>query len=635
MIMITVNLEEIAQKEKERVAEFDYHVLVCMGTGCIATGAGPVHDEFVRLIGENNNNISVEMSDSCSESCLGKGEIKDTGCHGFCQIGPLVVVKPPAEKGGEIFYCHVRAEDVQEIMEKSVKNGEVIERLLHRNPQSDVVYRSAAEIPFYARQKRTALVDCGHINPESIEEYIERGGYAATRRVITKMTPEQVCNEVLSSGMRGRGGGGFPTGRKWLAALEAEGDRKYLVCNGDEGDPGAFMDRSMMEGDPYRVLEGAIIAAYAVGASHGYFYIRAEYPLALKRIEKAIATSREMGLLGKNLFGTDFSFDCEISEGAGAFVCGEETALLASIEGKRGMPKSRPPFPVHKGLFGKPTVLNNVETLATVRYIMEKGAENFRKYGIPPINTGTKTFALTGHVRNNGLIEVPLGITMREIVFDIGGGIPDGRKFKAVQVGGPSGGCLGKDELDISIDFDSLKKVGAMMGSGGIVVMDENTCMVEIARFFMQFTQNESCGKCILCREGTKQMLGILQDITEGKAQLEDIELLEETAWAVKTASLCGLGKTAPNPVLSTLAMFRSEYLAHVERLYCPAGVCEALRSYSVDPDLCKGCTLCIQKCPVEAIQGEKRKPHRIDVSKCTKCGICADICKFAAIALN
>jgi NADH-quinone oxidoreductase subunit F len=549
----------------------------------------------------------------------------------LCQKGPLVTVQPLASGAAEILYFHVTSGDVPEIVERSIRSSEVVERLLYRDPETGRTFRNSREIPFYTRQKRISLVDCGHIEPESIEEYIMRGGYAAAQRAITQMTPEQVCAEVAASGLRGRGGAGFPTGRKWQATLAAKGEVKYIVCNGDEGDPGAFMDRSVMEGDPHRVLEGAIIAAYAAGASRGYFYIRTEYPLALERMQRAIDDARKAGVLGRDLFGSRFAFDCEVVEGAGAFVCGEETALLASIEGQRGMPRAKPPFPAQNGLFGMPTVVNNVETLATVRTIIESSAAAFRKYGTPQ-SPGTKTFALTGRVKNTGLIEVQLGTTLREIVYGIGGGVPNGHQFKAVQIGGPSGGCLGTEHLDMPLDFESLPRAGAMVGSGGIVVLDDTTCMVELARFFMQFTQQESCGKCVLCREGTRQMLALLQDIVDGKSQPGDIELLEETGRAVKTASLCGLGKTAPNPVLSTLRLFRSEYQAHVDRRYCPAGVCAALRTYAIDPSMCKGCTLCAQKCPVGAIEGEKRAAHRIDVVKCTKCGICASLCKFQAI---
>ncbi len=627
-MMTTVNLDRIVKEVDRRLARPTWRVMVCDGTGCVASGSRLVHQRFLDSTEGLDGLAEVKLSgeDLC------RPLISRTGCHGLCQMGPLVVIPGDGGAREEIFYCRVTADDVPEIVETTLKGGQPVERLLYRDPRTGTTYRSSAVIPFYANQTRIALADCGHAEPEDIEEYIARGGYAALRRVLTEMKPEQVCEELTASGLRGRGGAGFPTGRKWLATLRAAGSPKYLVCNGDEGDPGAFMDRSLMEGDPHRVLEGAIIAAYASGAGYGYFYIRTEYPLALTRMRKAMADARRLGILGENLFGSGYAFDCEVVEGAGAFVCGEETALLASIEGERGMPRPKPPFPAESGLFGRPTVVNNVETLATVRWILERGAAAFRRHGTPR-SPGTKTFALTGKVRNTGLIEVPLGATLRQIVFEVGGGVPDGRKFKAAQIGGPSGGCLGVEHLDMPLDFETLGQVGAMVGSGGIVILDDSTCIVEVARFFMQFTQHESCGKCVLCREGTRQMLWILQDIVEGKAQPGDIELLEQTARAVKVASLCGLGKSAPNPVLSTLTLFRSEYLAHVERLYCPAGVCEALKTFAIDPDLCKGCTLCLQKCPVGAIQGDKRAPHRIDVARCTKCGVCATICRFKAIA--
>ncbi|MFZ5689057.1 MAG: NADH-ubiquinone oxidoreductase-F iron-sulfur binding region domain-containing protein [Bacillota bacterium] len=622
---------EIATKKTAEEAGLGYRVLVCCGTGCIATGALEVYEEFVRLAGDLGNLAQVELAGE--DPCMHQGRIKRVGCKGFCQIGPLVTVQPLTTGVKELFYCRVQPGDVAEIFEASIIKGEAVERLLYKHPHTGMPCRNTQEIPFYSKQQRLVLANCGLIDPEDLEEYIAMGGYATARRVITQMTPQEVCHEVLLSGLRGRGGAGFPTGRKWLATLEAKGTIKYLVCNGDEGDPGAFMNRSLMEGDPHLVLEGSIIAAYATGASQGYFYIRAEYPLALARMKKAIQDAKALGLIGGPIFGTKFSFDCEVIEGAGAFVCGEETALLASIEGERGMPRPKPPYPAQAGLFGRPTVVNNVETLGTVRRIFELGVANFLKHGSPK-NPGTKTFALTGHVRDNGLIEVPLGTTLREIIYDIGGGIPAGRRFKAVQIGGPSGGCLGMEHLDMPVDFDSLSRAGAMMGSGGIVVMDDSTCMVEMARFFMQFSQNESCGKCVLCREGTKQMLGILQDIINGQAQPGDLDLLAETAQAVKKASLCGLGKSAPNPVLSMLSLFKSEFLAHTERLYCPAGVCAELKTYVIDQETCKGCTLCAQKCPVGAIQGERRMPHRIDVAKCVKCGVCVKACKPMAISV-
>ena len=635
--MTTIDLVETAQVTRQRIAGLGFRVFVCSGTGCIASGARAVYDAFLRLSGAAPTIDAVTLvDDGCSDGSCEKdgsaGVISQTGCHGLCQKGPLVTIQPLAAGAPEILYCQVMEADVPEIIERSIRSSEVVERLLYRYPESGCVSRNSRDIPFYARQKRVSLVDCGHIEPESIAEYIERGGYAAAKKAVTQMTPAEVCAEVEASGLRGRGGAGFSTGRKWQAALAAKGDIKYIVCNGDEGDPGAFMDQGLMEGDPHRVIEGAMIAGYAAGASYGYFYIRAEYPRAVERMRRAIASARQAGLLGQDLFGSRFSFDCEVVEGAGAFVCGETTAILASIEGRRGMPRPRPPRTTQQGLFGKPTVVNNVETLGTVRSVIEGGAAEFRKYGTRE-SPGTKTFALTGRIMNTGLIEVPLGTTLREIVYEIGGGIPDGRAFKAVQIGGPSGGCLGVEHLDLPLDYESLPRVGAMVGSGGIVVLDDSTCMVELARFFMQFTQQESCGKCVLCREGTKQMLALMEDIVGGKSQPGDLALLEETARAVKIASLCGLGQDAPNPVLSTLALFRSEYNAHIDRRYCPTGVCLALRTYAIDPVLCKGCTLCLQKCPVGAIEGERRAAHRIDVVKCTKCGICATLCRFNAIS--
>ncbi|HSW35215.1 MAG TPA: NADH-ubiquinone oxidoreductase-F iron-sulfur binding region domain-containing protein, partial [Candidatus Limnocylindrales bacterium] len=521
-----IDLELITKEMTEKNAGMTYQVLVCCGTGCIATGAMEVYKEFLRQLDALDNQSQVELS--TEDVCLSQGDIKQVGCKGFCQIGPLVTIHALVPGVTDIFYCHVKPEDVQAIVETSIVGQGVVQRLLYRHPQTDEPCRNTEQIPFYAKQKRLVLTDCGIVDPEQIEEYIARGGYATAQRIITKMTPLQVCQEMLLSGLRGRGGAGFPTGRKWQATLEANGSVKHLVCNGDEGDPGAFMNRSLMEGDPHRVLEGALVAAYATGASRGYFYIRMEYPLAMARMKKAIVDAQNLGLIGSPLFGKDFIFECEVVEGAGAFVCGEETALLASIEGQRGMPRPKPPFPAQSGLFGEPTVVNNVETLGTVRTIFELGVANFLKIGSPK-NPGTKTFALTGHVRNNGLIEVPLGITLREIIYDIGGGVPEGRKFKAVQIGGPSGGCLGAEHLDLPVDYDSLSRVGAMMGSGGMVVLDDTACMVEIARFFMQFTKKESCGKCIPCREGTKQLLEILQDITAGKAKPGDLEILAET----------------------------------------------------------------------------------------------------------
>lgn len=625
-----VDLEGIALQTGEKLRGLSYRVLVCCGLGCIAKGAEMVHQRFADLTGAYTGLGQVELTrdDGCR-----RGLVSGTGCHGLCQMGPLVTVKlPEASPYGEFLYCQVKPEDVPDIIHDTLGHGRPVDRLLYTHPTTGQKCLSEREIPFYAGQTKLVLQDCGYMEPDSIEEYIHRGGYVAARKAITGMTPRQVCDLVKDSGLRGRGGAGFPAGDKWLTVLKAKDDEKYLIGNGDEGDPGAFVDRGLMEGDPHRILEGAIIAGYGIGARRAFMYIRAEYPLAVKRVRRAIDDARALGLVGRGLFGTGFDFECEVVEGAGAFVCGESSALVASIEGKRGVPRQKPPRLSEKGLFGKPTVVNNVETLATVRYVIAEGPRAFRQYGTA-LSPGTKTFALTGRVRNSGLIEVPLGTTLKAIVYDIGGGIPDGGNFKAVQIGGPSGGCLGAEHLDMPVDFESLPSVGAMVGSGGIVVLDDTACMVEVARFFMQFTQSESCGKCVPCREGTKQMLAILQDLVSGTSRAGDIDLLKDTATAVGIASLCGLGKSAPNPVLSTLALFKSEYKSHIERRVCPAGVCSALKVYSIDPGACTGCTLCVAKCPVGAITGERRKVHQIHVGKCNKCGLCVAACKFRAIA--
>lgn len=603
-------LNACADQFRKELASKKKRVLVCAGTGCLANGSAKVLQEFERL----------------SVDAVG---VTKSGCHGFCEAGPLVRIEPD-----HILYVHVKPEDVEEIVEKTLKLGEPVERLLYHHPVTGKAYLGEGDIPFYKSQTRVALANCGAIDPDDIREYIALGGYKALARAVVDLTPEEIIEEILESGLRGRGGGGFPTGRKWMFAQTAEGSEKYIVCNGDEGDPGAFMDRSVMEGDPHRVIEGLAIAARAIGASHGYVYVRAEYPLAVARLQNAVKQARELGLLGEGIFGTEFAFDVTIKEGAGAFVCGEETALLASIEGKRGMPRPRPPFPAHEGLYGKPTVINNVETLATVPPIMLHGPSWFRSIG-GETSPGTKTFAITGQVANTGLIEVPMGATLREVVFDIGGGVRTGRAFKAAQIGGPSGGCLPAELLDTPLEYDALANVGAMVGSGGLVIMDEGTCMVEVARFFMKFTQHESCGKCVPCREGTKRMLEILEKIVAGRATMEDLDNLEEIAWVVKESSLCGLGKTAPNPVLTTLRYFRDEYVAHIVDKECPAGVCVAFKHYSIDPELCKGCGKCKRSCPAGAISGEVKNPHVIDVDKCIKCGACAGNCPFGAISLR
>lgn len=588
------------------------HVLICAGTGCVASGSKKVQAEMANQLEAFNLENDIK--------------IVETGCHGFCEMGPIVIVYPEG-----IFYCQVKMEDVKEIVEEHLLKGRPVKRLLFRDQMTEEMVPHYRDIDFYKKQNRIVLGNCGFINHENIKEYIARDGYEALAKALTQMTPEQVIDEVKASGLRGRGGGGFPTGLKWQFARDAKGDKKYVICNADEGDPGAFMDRSVLEGDPHALIEGMAIAAYAIGSDEGYIYVRAEYPLAIKRLQIAIAQAHELGLLGKDIFGSGFNFKLNIKEGAGAFVCGEETALIASIEGRRGEPRVRPPFPANKGLWGKPSNVNNVETFANVPRIIAKGSQWYAGMGTEK-SKGTKVFALTGKVKNTGLAEVTMGLTLREIIFEIGGGIIDDKKFKAVQIGGPSGGCIPEQLLDLPIDYDSLISAGAMMGSGGLVVMDEDTCMVELARFFLNFTQMESCGKCTPCREGTKIMLDILERITKGEGKEGDIELLESLAKTIKSTSLCGLGQTAPNPVLATLRYFRDEYEAHIKEKRCPAGVCTALASYSILEDKCIGCTACARVCPVNAISGEVKKPHKIDPAKCIKCGACAQACKFNAI---
>lgn len=620
------DLQELQAREQQYRAALNKpraRVVVCGVAGCVANGSLLVHAEFERLLKEKNLLTTFDL--------LLKGEeggivASKSGCHGFCQKGPLVRIEPSG-----IVYTRVKPEDVAEIVERTLLKGEPVERLLYHDPATGQASLTEDEVPFYRNQVRVTLATCGRIDPEDLREYIASGGYQAAAKALTEMTPEDLIETIKASGLRGRGGGGFLTGQKWLLTRRSAGKKKYVICNADEGDPGAFMDRSVLEGDPHRVIEGMILAGYAVGADEGYAYVRAEYPLAVTRLRKAIEQARDEGLLGQRILGTDFSFDLHVKEGAGAFVCGEETALMASIEGNRGMPRPRPPYPAESGLWGCPTVINNVETLANVPAIVRNGPEWFRSFGVGE-SAGTKTFALAGHVVNTGLVEIPMGKPLREVVFEIGGGIRDGRKFKAVQIGGPSGGCLCAEHLDLNLDYESLRKVGAMIGSGGLVVMDDSTCMVEVAKFFMQFAQNESCGKCVPCREGTKQMLALLEKITEGQGTLDDLALLEELALVVRDGSLCGLGKTAPNPVLTTLRYFRDEYLAHIEQKRCPAGACQALKNYRILADKCKGCGLCIRVCPAGAISGEKLQPHVLDPQKCIKCNACISKCRFSAI---
>lgn len=623
MIDSRTKLNELQQKWKAGFEKETARILICAGTGCVANGSLKVYEALKNEVEKRGAYVSVELL--LEEGKPGTSVVK-SGCHGFCEMGPLVRLEPQG-----ILYTKVKEGDAVEIVAGLFEGNGPVERLLYHHPVTGDVFAEEHKIPFYRNQTRNVLGHCGVIDPEDIREYIAGNGYQALAKVITENSPADVCQEILKSGLRGRGGGGFPAGRKWEMTRVAVGDQKYVICNGDEGDPGAFMDRSVMEGDPHKVLEGMAVAGFAVGASEGYIYVRAEYPLAVQRLKKAVKQAMEYGLLGKNILGTGFDFKIKIKEGAGAFVCGEETALMASIEGERGMPRPKPPFPAQAGLWGKPTLINNVETFANVPTVINKGADAFKSIGTEK-SPGTKTFALTGQVANTGLIEVPMGITLREIVFDIGGGLREGKKFKAVQIGGPSGGCLTEEHLDMPLDFDSLLSVGAMIGSGGLVVTDQETCMVEFARYFMNFTQNESCGKCVPCREGTKRMLEMLQRAVDGEGKPEDVEILEDLAQAVKDGSLCGLGKTAPNPVLTMLKYFKDEYLAHVIDKRCPSKVCKALGGYSIEAEKCKGCSKCSRVCPVGAITGEIKKPYVIDPEKCIKCGACVSSCPFKAI---
>ena len=621
MLKTREELSVLRQTLEGRFASQVKKILVCAGTGCVAGGSLDIYARLVELLQEKGIHCQVDLAHEPHGDDVG---VKRSGCHGFCEMGPLVRIEPQGW-----LYIKVKKDDCQEIIEKTILGGEPIERLCYK--MNGEIYKTQEEIPFYKKQTRTVLEHCGHIDATSIQEYIAIGGYKAFEKALFDMDGQEIVEEIQKSNLRGRGGGGFPAGRKWAQVRAKEATPKYIVCNGDEGDPGAFMDRSVMEGDPHRLLEGMMIAGVACGASQGYIYVRAEYPMAVSRLDGAIRQARELGLLGENILGSGFDFDIHISRGAGAFVCGEGSALTASIEGRRGMPRVKPPRTVERGLFDKPTVLNNVETLANVPHIITRGADWYRSIG-PENSPGTKAFALTGNIQNTGLIEVPMGTTLREIIFDIGGGMRDGAEFKAVQIGGPSGGCLTKEHLDLPLDFDSLQKVGAMIGSGGLVVMDDKTCMVEVARFFMNFTQNESCGKCVPCREGTKRMLEILERIVAGQGKDGDIDLLLELAETISATALCGLGKTAAQPVVSTIRYFRDEYEAHVKEKRCPTHNCQKLKRYYIDPQECKGCSKCARMCPVGAISGEIRSPFTIDPDKCIKCGACFDGCSFHAV---
>ena len=621
------NIEDLSREREKAVAElngYDCRVLVCSGTGCIATGSDKIHKLLEDLIADNPEiDLVFAPHDDHDRPNIG---VKKTGCQGFCELGPLVRI----QKGDKMVqYVKVQPEDCKEIYEKTILGGDVIERLLYHKGEKK--YVGPEEIPFIAKQTRIVLENCGKLDAESLDEYLASGGFKALEKAMFQMDRDQVIDELDKSGLRGRGGGGFPAGRKWKQVARQKDPIRYVVCNGDEGDPGAFMDGSVMEGDPFKLIEGMMIAAYAVRSSDGYIYVRAEYPMSVARLRHAIALLEERGLLGDNILGSDFSFHLHINRGAGAFVCGEGSALTASIEGNRGMPRVKPPRTVEKGLWERPTVLNNVETYANVPKIILQGADWYRSIGTAG-SPGTKTFSLTGAIENTGLIEVPMGSTLREIIFDIGGGLKNGATFKAVQIGGPSGGCLTEQHLDEPLDFDSVKKFNAIVGSGGMVVMDEHTCMVEVARFFMSFTQRESCGKCVPCREGTKRMLEILEKIVNGQGELEDLDKLEELATMVKTMALCGLGKSAPLPVISTLSTFRDEYIEHIVDKKCRAKVCTALRKYVINPDFCKGCGKCARNCPVNAISGKVKNPYHIDPTVCIKCGACKENCAFDAI---
>ncbi len=616
--------EELIALRKKAKAAIDAEkkrIIVCGGAGCVSKGANKIFKKFADIMAERDVAFSLELQEEPHGDAV---RLKQSGCHGFCEMGPLVRVEPQGW-----LYMKVTEEDCDEIIDKTVVKGECVDRLAYH--KDGVVYREQKEVPFYKGQTRIVLSNCDKIDATSIKEYIAADGYTALEKVLFEMTGEQIVNEISESGLRGRGGGGFPTGKKWTQVARQNSEEKYIVCNGDEGDPGAFMDRSVMEDDPHRMIEGMIIAGIACGAKDGYIYVRAEYPKAVARLNLAIKQATELGILGDDILGSGKTFKLHINKGAGAFVCGEGSALTASIEGKRGMPRTKPPRTVEHGLFDKPTVLNNVETFANVSLIINNGAAWYKAIGTEN-SSGTKTFALTGNIKNAGLIEVPMGTTLKEVIFDIGGGVRDDKKFKAVQIGGPSGGCLTEEHLELPLDFDSLKKVGAIIGSGGLVVMDDKTCMVEVARFFMNFTQHESCGKCVPCREGTKCMLEILNRIVEGKGEDGDIELLKELGETISSMALCGLGKTAAGPVLSTIKYFENEYRDHIYNKHCPANACQKLKTIKIDPDLCKGCSKCARHCPVLAITGEIKKTFTIDQSKCIKCGTCLNSCSFGAI---
>ena len=625
------SIEELVQVREAALSDlnrYDCRILVCSGTGCIATGSNKIHEIFSDLVKQTDG---VELVFS---PCGGHHDdkavgVKKTGCQGFCELGPLVRI----QKGGKVIqYVKVQPDDCKEILEKSVIGDEIIERLLYK--KGDKAYVQPDEIPFIAKQTRIVLENCGKFDAESLDEYLAAGGFAALKKAMFEMTRDDVINEVDASGLRGRGGGGFPTGKKWKQVARQKETVRYVVCNGDEGDPGAFMAGSVMEGDPFKLIEGMMIAGYAVRAENGYIYVRAEYPMSVARLRNAIKLLEERGLLGDNILGSDFNFHMHINKGAGAFVCGEGSALTASIEGNRGMPRTKPPRTVEKGLWEKPTVLNNVETYANVPKIILQGADWFKSIGTPG-SPGCKTFSLTGAIENTGLIEVPMGSTLRQIIFDIGGGLKNGAEFKAVQIGGPSGGCLTEAHLDVPLDFDSVKKYNAIIGSGGMVVMGQDTCMVEVARFFMSFTQRESCGKCVPCREGTQRMLEILERIVAGQGTMEDLDTLRDLADMIENTALCGLGKSAPKPVISTLNAFRDEYVAHIRDRRCPAGVCSKLRVYSIDPAKCKGCSKCARNCPASAIHGTLKSPYTIDQDACIRCGSCVEQCAFGAITVE